>query len=123
MRDEMARLSQKWSHLGHELGFGMGIAYGYATLGTVGYQGRLQYSVTGKVANLAARLCAEASHGQLLVDINVRSAIEAHAELEYVGEKTLRGFARPIKTFNVLSLKPLSSASLGPSPSASPQSA
>jgi adenylate cyclase len=123
MRDEVARLSQKWSRLGHELGFGIGIAYGYATLGTIGYQGRLQYSVTGKVANLAARLCADAGHGQVLVDINVRSAIEAHAEIEYVGEKTLRGFARPIKTFNVLSLKTPSSAPLEPSPSAPSQSA
>jgi adenylate cyclase len=54
MRDEIAKLSQKWSRSGHHLGFGIGVAHGYATLGTIGYEGRLQYSVTGKVANLAA---------------------------------------------------------------------
>jgi adenylate cyclase len=119
MRDEVAKLSQKWNRLGHELGFGIGIAYGYATLGTIGYEGRLQYSVTGKVANLAARLCGEAKHGQILIDINVRSAIEPHAEIEFVGELNLRGFTRPTKAFNVRSLKPISSASSGPSVSAS----
>jgi adenylate cyclase len=105
MRDEVATLSRKWSRLGHELGFGIGIAYGYATLGTIGYEGRLQYSVTGKVANLAARLCAEARNGQVLIDINIRSEIEAHADIEAIGELNLKGFSRPTKTFNVLKLK------------------
>jgi adenylate cyclase len=107
MRDEVAKVSQKWSRLGHELGFGIGIAYGYATLGTIGYEGRLQYSVTGKVANLAARLCGEAKDGQILIDINVRSAIEAHADIQSVGELNLKGFSRPTKTFNVLNSKPM----------------
>jgi adenylate cyclase len=120
MRDEVAKLSQKWSRSGHHLGFGIGIAYGYATLGTIGYEGRLQYSVTGKVANLASRLCGEAKDGQILVDINVSSATDAHAELEFIGELSLDGFTRATKVFNVRSLKPISSASPGPSPSASP---
>jgi adenylate cyclase len=60
MRDEVAKLSVKWSHSGHDIGFGVGIAHGCATLGSVGYEGRLQYSVTGKVANLASRLCDQA---------------------------------------------------------------
>ena len=114
MRDEVAKLAQKWNRLGHELGFGVGIAYGYATLGTIGYEGRLQYSVTGKVANLAARLCGEAKNGQILIDINVRSAIEAHAEIEFVGELSLRGFTRPMKTFNVLRLNSISAPLPGP---------
>jgi adenylate cyclase len=111
MRDEVAKLSQKWSRLGHELGFGIGIAYGYATLGTIGYKGRLQYSVTGKVANLAARLCGEAKDGQILIDINVCSATEAHVEVEFIGELNLGGFTRPTKAFNVLKLKPIASPS------------
>src|SRR5215472_14759972 len=49
-----------WSHSGHDIGFGVGIAHGYATLGSIGYEGRLRYSVTGKVANLASRLCDQA---------------------------------------------------------------
>jgi class 3 adenylate cyclase len=96
--------------LDHDLGFGVGIAYGYATLGTIGYEGRLQYSVTGKVANVAARLCGEAKDGQILIDINVRSATEAHGEIELIGELNLKGFARPMKAFNVLTLTPLSSS-------------
>jgi adenylate cyclase len=119
MRDEVAKLSQKWSRVGHELGFGIGIAYGYATLGTIGYEGRLQYSVTGKVANLAARLCGEAKDGQILIDINVCSAIEAHTDIEFIGELNVRGFSRPMKTFNVLKLDPTSAALPGSSSPAS----
>jgi class 3 adenylate cyclase/CheY-like chemotaxis protein len=115
MRDEVAKLLQKWSRLGHELGFGIGIAYGYATLGTIGYESRLQYSVTGKVANLAARLCGEAKDGQILIDINVCSAAEAHGDMEFIGELNLAGFTRATKAFNVLNLKPISSALPGSS--------
>jgi adenylate cyclase len=106
MRDEVAKLLHKWSRSGHDVGFGIGIAYGYATLGTIGYEGRLQYSVTGKVANLAARLCSEAKNGQILVDISVRSAAEMHADIEFTEELTLKGFSRPVKAFNVRNLKP-----------------
>jgi adenylate cyclase len=109
MRDEVAKLSGKWSRSGHLLGFGIGIAYGYATLGTIGYEGRLQYSVTGKVANFAARLCGEATDGQILIDVNVRSAAEAHGDIEFIGELKLKGFTRPMKTFNVLKLNPIRS--------------
>jgi adenylate cyclase len=113
MRDEVAKLSQKWSRSGHDIGFGIGIAHGYATLGTIGYEGRLQYSVTGKVANLAARLCNEAKDGQILVDISVRSAAEMHADIEFTEELTLKGFSRPVKAFNVRNLKPMSDALSG----------
>jgi class 3 adenylate cyclase/CheY-like chemotaxis protein len=105
MRDQIARLSEKWSRSGHDVGFGVGIAHGYATLGTIGYEGRFQYSVTGKVANLAARLCGEAKSGQILIDINVRSTVEAHADVELVEELTLKGFTRPVKAFNVRNVK------------------
>jgi adenylate cyclase len=101
MRDELATLSAKWSRLGHDIGFGIGITHGYATLGTIGYEGRLQYSVMGKVANLAARLCDKAKNGQIVVDINVCSAIETQAEIAALGEVSLKGFARPVKTFNI----------------------
>jgi adenylate cyclase len=121
MRDEIAKLRQKWSRSGHNVGFGIGIAHGYATLGTIGYEGRLQYSVTGKVANLAARLCNEAKDGQILIDISVRSAAEAHADIEFTEELTLKGFSRPVKAFNVRTLKSASNAAHGPSVSAGPQ--
>jgi adenylate cyclase len=105
MRDEVAKLSAKWSHSGHDIGFGVGIAHGYATLGSVGYEGRLQYSVTGKVANLASRLCDQAKNGQILVDINVFSAVETLADVEFAGELALKGFSRPVKAFNVCNLR------------------
>jgi adenylate cyclase len=105
MRDEVAKLSMKWRRSGHEIGFGTGIAHGYATLGTIGYEGRFQYSVTGKVANLASRLCDEAKNGQILIDINVFSAIEMRADIEFTEELVLKGFSRPVKAFNVRDLK------------------
>jgi class 3 adenylate cyclase/CheY-like chemotaxis protein len=105
MRDELATLSTKWSRSGHDIGFGIGIAHGYATLGTIGYEGRLQYSVMGKVANLAARLCDKANNGQILVDINVFSAVETGADVEFTDEVVFKGFSRPVKTFNVRGLK------------------
>jgi class 3 adenylate cyclase len=101
MRDEVTKLSVKWSRSGHDIGFGIGIAHGYATLGTVGYEGQFQYSVTGKVANLASRLCNEAKNGQILIDINVFSAVETRADAEFTEELILKGFSRPVKAFNV----------------------
>jgi adenylate cyclase len=105
MRDAVAKLSVKWSRSGHDIGFGIGIAHGYATLGTVGYEGQFQYSVTGKVANLASRLCDEAKNGQILIDINVCSAVEVQAGVEFTEELILKGFSRPVKAFNVRHLK------------------
>jgi adenylate cyclase len=105
MRDHVAKLSEKWGRSGHDVGFGVGIANGYATLGTVGYEGRFQYSVTGKVANLASRLCGEAKNGQILIDISISSAIEAHADIEFTEELVLKGFIRPVKAFNVRTMK------------------
>ena len=104
-RDELAALSAKWSRLGHDVGFGIGIAYGYATLGTIGYEGRFQYSVMGKVANLASRLCDRAESGQIVVDISVCSAVESRVDAVALGEFSLKGFARPVKAFNITSVK------------------
>jgi hypothetical protein len=77
--------------------FGVGIAHGYATLGSIGYEGRFQYSATGKVANLASRLCDQAKNGQILIDINVFCAVETLADVEFAGELVLKGFSRPVK--------------------------
>jgi adenylate cyclase len=82
MRDEIAELDVKWRKHGHELGFGIGIAQGYATLGCIGFEGRFQYSVTGTAANLACRLCDVAQNGQILVDAKVRTSVESLARSE-----------------------------------------
>jgi adenylate cyclase len=101
MRDAVAALAVGWRKLGHELGFGIGIAQGYATLGRIGFEGRLDYSAIGSVVNLAARLCGEAKDGQILVDGKVHAAIEDVAEVEPAGEIPLKGFHRPVRAFNV----------------------
>src|SRR5258705_3741154 len=104
MRDEVAIHATKWHHFRHELGFGIGIAHGYATLGCIGFEGRFQYSVTGKVANLASRLCDEASNGQILVDANVHRAIENLADVEAQDDLVLTGISRPVKAFSIRGL-------------------
>ena len=101
MRGEVAKLEVAWRMSGHELGFGIGIAHGYATLGCIGFEGRFQYSATGTVANLASRLCDAALNGQILVDPKVHAAVAAKAELESVGELDLKGFRRAVPAFNV----------------------
>jgi adenylate cyclase len=101
MRDEMAALSGKWRKVGHELGFGIGIAHGYATLGCIGFAGRLQYSATGSVANLACRLCAEAHDGQILIDTKVRGMIDGLVAVESAGDLSLKGFRAPVSAFSV----------------------
>ena len=104
MRGCVTELALKWRKYGHELGFGIGIAHGYATLGRIGFEGRFDYAAIGSVANLAARLCSEAKDGQILVDIKVQSAIESVADSEPAGDFTLKGFHRPVRAFNVRGL-------------------
>lgn len=105
MRDRMTGLTDKWRKYGHELGFGVGIAHGYATLGCIGFEGQFAYTAIGSVANLAARLCGEASTGQILIDGKVHVAIEAHIEAEPLGELPLKGFHRAVRAFNVRSVR------------------
>ena len=104
MREAVAKLACGWRSRGHELGFGIGIAHGFATMGCIGFEGRFQYSATGTVANLASRLCEHARNGQILIDPKVQAALEQHAELELVGELELKGFRRPVKAFNLRAL-------------------
>lgn len=105
MRARVALLAKKWHRLGHQFGFSVGIAAGHATLGSIGYEGRFQYSATGSVVNLGARLCAQAADGQVIVDGRVQIAVESIAETESVGELALKGFHRPVRAFNVLELR------------------
>jgi len=105
MCEQVAKLAARWRSQGHELGFGIGIAHGYATLGCVGFEGRFQYSATGTVPNLASRLCDQARNGQILVDAKVHAQVKGLAEVESVGELRLKGFHRPVKVFNVRGLQ------------------
>ena len=100
----MAAHAEKWRRLGHELGFGIGIASGHATLGNMGYEGRFHYSANGTVVNLGSRLCAQAGDGQILIDGRVQVAVESIAATEPLGELDLKGLQRPIRAFNVREL-------------------
>ena len=91
----------KWRRLGHELGFGIGIAHGYATLGRIGFEGRFDYAAIGTVTNLAARLCDSAKNGQILIDSKVQAAIEETIGTEPCGELSLKGLHRAVRAFNV----------------------
>ncbi|MBV9522208.1 MAG: response regulator [Alphaproteobacteria bacterium] len=105
MRRCVGDLSAKWRKYGHDLGFGIGIAHGYATLGRIGSDERSEYTAIGTVVNLAARLCAEAASGQILIDSKVQAVVEEIAEAEPAGEFALKGLHRPVRAFNVKGLK------------------
>jgi adenylate cyclase len=105
LREEMAALTLQWQRRGYDLGFGAGIALGYATCGEVGFDGRSDYAAIGAVTNLASRLADEATAGQILIAQRLYAEVEDAVEVEPVGEFTLRGFRRPVAAFNVVALR------------------
>ena len=102
MREVIGALTEKWRRLGHDIGFGIGIAHGFATLGTIGFEGRFDYAAIGTVSNVASRLCDEAKPGQILISPRVLMAVENAVTVEPVGEFTLKGIRRPLAAHNVL---------------------
>ncbi len=104
MREGVAERAQDWSRRGYRLGFGVGIAQGYATLGPVGFGDRYDYGAIGTVTNLAARLSAEARDGQILVSQRVATAVADVARLEPIGELALKGLSRPLPVHNITGL-------------------
>ena len=105
MRDAVAQLALGWSRRGHNLGCGIGMAQGYATLGRIGFEDRIDYTAIGAVINLAARLCAQAGHGQVLTSGRMVAAVDGLAKLEPLGELMLRGMSRPVPVVNVVGLR------------------
>ena len=103
MRTAIGALSEKWHRLGHVLGFGIGIAHGFATLGTIGFEGRFDYAAIGTVSNVASRLCDEAKFGQILISPRVMMAVEDAVTVEPAGDFALKGLHRPMAAYNVLS--------------------
>ena len=104
MRGRIAELAGEWRRRGHDLGFAVGIAQGYATLGRIGFPGRYDYAAIGSVTNLAARLCSYASHGQILITQRVHSGAQEHVVTDPLGEVELRGFLRPVHVHDVKGL-------------------
>jgi len=102
MREAARELIAAWSRHGCELGFGVGIAQGFATLGQIGFSERSGYTAIGTVCNLAARLCAEAKDGQILISSRIAEAVEGVARLEDLGNLELKGLRRPVAAFSVV---------------------
>ena len=102
MRTAIGAMIEKWRLLGHDLGFGIGIAHGFATLGTIGFEGRFDYAAIGTVSNVASRLCDEAKPGQILISPRVLLAVDKAVTVEPVGEFNLKGIRRPMAAYNVL---------------------
>jgi class 3 adenylate cyclase len=104
MRTRVRDLADAWARRGHDLGFSVGIAQGYATLGRVGFEGRFDYAAIGSVTNLASRLCDHAAPWQILAAQRVRTGAEDVVVSDYVGELTLKGFSRPMPAFDIRGL-------------------
>ena len=104
MRDAVATLKAGWQHQGHSLGFGIGMARGHATIGRIGFERRSDYAVIGTVPNLAARLCEEAKDGQILLSQRAFAALKKPIDCRSIGELQLKGFHRPMPTFEIVGL-------------------
>jgi class 3 adenylate cyclase len=102
MRDRIGELAVGWRKRGYELGLGAGIAVGHATLGRIGFEGRYDYGALGSVTNLAARLSDEAAAGQILLGQRAYAALEERVEAKLVGQLQMKGFSRPVRTYELL---------------------
>lgn len=105
LRAAIISQATEWRRYGHEFGIGIGIAHGYATLGCIGFDGRQDYSAIGTAVNLAARLCTDATSGQILIDGKVQTAVESIAESESAEEVMLKGIRRPVQAFELRRLR------------------
>src|SRR5690349_24201550 len=105
MREAASTLIAAWHERGRELGFGVGIAQGHATLGQIGFSERSGYTAIGTVCNVAARLCGEAKDGQILLSQRVAAELDGGTGLEEIGPLAVKGLSQPVLAYNV----PLSS--------------
>ena len=105
LREEMSELTPQWQKRGYNLGFGAGIALGFATCGEVGFEGRYDYAAIGAVTNLASRLADEAAAGQILITQRLYAEVEDVVEVEPVSEMRLEGVRRPVAAFNVVAVR------------------
>jgi adenylate cyclase len=105
MRDRAKELRAGWLKKGYDLALGIGLAAGYATVGNLGFEGRMDYGAVGKVTNLTYRLCEEAGGGQILTNQKTLSKIEDFVHAEPMEALQLKGIARPISAFNILGIK------------------
>jgi class 3 adenylate cyclase len=106
MRDQAGALAAGWRKRGWSVGgLKVGVTQGYATIGAIGFEGRVDYGAIGTVTNLAARLCGEATGGQILISARVATAVEGLIDAESVGPLTLKGLTRPVPAWSVGGLR------------------
>jgi class 3 adenylate cyclase len=105
MRARVRGLAAEWRRRGYDLDLAMGIAKGYATIGAIGFEWRLDYGAIGTVTNLAARLCGEAGGGQILISARVAATVEGMIDADDVGPIALKGLARPVPIWSVRGLR------------------
>lgn len=105
MRDRFQDLSSQWRKRGYDLGFGAGIAVGYATLGRIGFEGRHDYGAIGNVVIMASRISSQAAADQVLLHQRGYAMVEDLFDVEPVAELTLKGISRPVQTVNVLAAR------------------
>jgi len=105
MREKMKSLRDDWLKNGYDLHLGLGLVSGFATVGNIGFEGRMEYGAVGNVTNLAARLCSEAKGGQILTNQKTLTKLEELVEAEPLGAMHLKGFVRPVSAFNILAFK------------------
>ena len=103
--DRVKHLRAGWLVKGHDLDLGIGLAAGYAAVGHIGFEGQISYGAIGNLTNLASRLCGAAKGGQILTDQKTLSQIETLVQAESLDELHLKGFARPVRAFNIVGLK------------------
>jgi class 3 adenylate cyclase/HAMP domain-containing protein len=118
MRDTIGALTEKWRNRGHSLGFGVGIALGYATLGQIGFEQRLEYAAIGSVTNLASRLCDEAKANQIVVSRRVYGIVEQYVEMKPLDDLILKGFNHPVLAVEIVRWKQDASAEAEAEPAA-----
>lgn len=105
MRSQIDKLAEIWRSRGHQLGFGIGIAVGPATLGKIGFDRRFDYAAIGSVTNLASRLCDEAKSGQILVDRNIMALVGEKFFVRALPPLKLKGFRHPIEAHEIIALR------------------
>jgi class 3 adenylate cyclase/CheY-like chemotaxis protein len=101
MRADMAVLASQWRARGHNLGFGIGIARGFATLGRIGFERRFDYSAVGSVTNLASRLCDEAKAGEIIIAPEVYDEVKHRMSARPLEPLRLKGFRNPVRAFEI----------------------
>jgi adenylate cyclase len=105
MRERFGELASRWRKRGYELGLGIGVAVGYATLGRIGFEGRYDYGAVGNVVIVASRLSDAAADGQVLVSQRVHAALEDRLDAEAIEPLRLKGFSRPMPAYAVRALR------------------